>query len=212
MSAGVAMVCWSFFADQPLNRYYCCSQWRLGLEIENDVKRENVERVVRELMEGEKGREVKKKALFWKERAEVATSVGGSSFLNLDKLIGEGSRELLSIATFLRTMFSSFLQSLKKVGLWKYILFKTKVIGSNPCSNNKIKCKFRRAKVGVHIFYYENLKSPEKALRMANDAFEDAMAELDTLDTLGEESTHILVSLHDNMTYDPMECLGFVIL
>nr|GMC59790.1 7-deoxyloganetin glucosyltransferase-like [Ipomoea batatas] len=89
MSAGVAMVCWSFFADQPLNRYCCCSEWRLGLEIENDVKRENVESVVRELMEGEKGREVKKKALFWKERAEVATSVGGSSFLNLDKLIGE---------------------------------------------------------------------------------------------------------------------------
>nr|GMC65924.1 7-deoxyloganetin glucosyltransferase-like [Ipomoea batatas] len=89
MSAGVAMVCWSFFADQPLNRYCCCSEWRLGLEIENDVKRENVESVVRELMEGEKGREVKKKALFWKERGEVATSVGGSSFLNLDKLIGE---------------------------------------------------------------------------------------------------------------------------
>nr|GMC62534.1 7-deoxyloganetin glucosyltransferase-like [Ipomoea batatas] len=69
------------------------SDWFATLppEFMNAVKTrgENVGRVVRELMEGDKGREVKKKATFWKERAEVATSVGGSSFSNLDKLIRE---------------------------------------------------------------------------------------------------------------------------
>ncbi|XP_019172087.1 PREDICTED: 7-deoxyloganetin glucosyltransferase-like [Ipomoea nil] len=89
MSAGVAMLCWSCFGDQPLNRLCCCAQWGLGVEIDSDVNRENVGSVVRELMEGEKGREVKKKATFWKERAEAATSGGGSSFSNLDKLIRE---------------------------------------------------------------------------------------------------------------------------
>ncbi|XP_019172139.1 PREDICTED: 7-deoxyloganetin glucosyltransferase-like [Ipomoea nil] len=89
MSAGVAMICWSCFGDQPLNRLCCCSGWGLGVEIDSDINRENVGSVVRELMEGEKGREVKKKATFWKERAEAATSVGGSSFSNLDKLIRE---------------------------------------------------------------------------------------------------------------------------
>nr|GMC65927.1 7-deoxyloganetin glucosyltransferase-like [Ipomoea batatas] len=89
MSAGVAMICWSCFAEQRLNRLCCCSQWGFGLEIDLDVNRENVESVVRELMEGEKGREVKQKAMFWKERGDVAVGVGGSSFSNLDKLIGE---------------------------------------------------------------------------------------------------------------------------
>ncbi|XP_019172036.1 PREDICTED: 7-deoxyloganetin glucosyltransferase-like isoform X2 [Ipomoea nil] len=89
MSAGVAMICWSSFAEQGLNRLCCCSEWGFGLEIELDVNGENVESVVRELMEGEKGREVKKKAFLWKERAEAAIGVGGSSFSNLDKLIGE---------------------------------------------------------------------------------------------------------------------------
>nr|GLL19066.1 7-deoxyloganetin glucosyltransferase-like isoform X2 [Ipomoea trifida] len=89
LSAGVAMICWSCFAEQRLNRLCCCSQWGFGLEIELDVNRENVESVVRELMEGKKGREVKQKAMFWKERGDAAICVGGSSFSNLDKLIGE---------------------------------------------------------------------------------------------------------------------------
>nr|GLL19068.1 7-deoxyloganetin glucosyltransferase-like isoform X2 [Ipomoea trifida] len=64
-------------------------KWGFGLEIELDVNRENVESVVRELMEGEKGREAKQKAMFWKKRGETATAIGGSSILNLDKLIGQ---------------------------------------------------------------------------------------------------------------------------
>nr|GMC65926.1 7-deoxyloganetin glucosyltransferase-like [Ipomoea batatas] len=89
MTAGVAMICWSCFAEQQVNRLCCCSQWGFGLEIDLDVNRENVESVVRELMEGEKGREAKQKAMFWKKRGEAATAMGGSSFVNLDKLIGQ---------------------------------------------------------------------------------------------------------------------------
>ncbi|XP_031090848.1 7-deoxyloganetin glucosyltransferase-like [Ipomoea triloba] len=89
ITAGVAMICWSCFAEQQINRLCCCSQWGFGLEIDLDVNRENVESVVRELMEGEKGREVKQKAMFWKKRGEAATAMGGSSFVNLDKLIGQ---------------------------------------------------------------------------------------------------------------------------
>nr|GLL19070.1 7-deoxyloganetin glucosyltransferase-like isoform X2 [Ipomoea trifida] len=58
-------------------------------KIDLDLNRENVESVVRELMEGEKGREAKQKAMFWKKRGEAATAVGGSSFVNLDKMIGQ---------------------------------------------------------------------------------------------------------------------------
>jgi len=51
------------------------------------------------------------------------------------------------------------------------------------------------------VFYYEILNSPEEACRLARQAFEDAMAELDNL---GEESykdsTLIMQLLRDNLT------------
>ncbi|KAI7988682.1 7-deoxyloganetin glucosyltransferase [Camellia lanceoleosa] len=59
----------------------------VGMEIENNVKRDEVEKLVRELIEGEKGKKMKNKAMEWKKLVEKATSPGGSSSLNLDKLV-----------------------------------------------------------------------------------------------------------------------------
>ncbi|KAK4260656.1 hypothetical protein QN277_003742 [Acacia crassicarpa] len=87
---GVGMICWPFFAEQQTNCRFACTEWGIGLEIESDVKREGVERLVRELMEGEKGKEMKKKALEWKKMAEEATSgTGGSSFQNFQTMISQ---------------------------------------------------------------------------------------------------------------------------
>ncbi|KAG5111135.1 hypothetical protein JHK82_040358 [Glycine max] len=87
MCGGVPMICWPFFAEQQTNCRFCCKDWGIGLEIE-DVEREKIETLVRELMDGEKGKEMKKKALQWKELAESAAfrSVG-SSFANLDNMV-----------------------------------------------------------------------------------------------------------------------------
>lgn len=87
VSAGVPMICWPFFADQQMNCFYLCNKWGIGMEINGDVRREKVEGIVRELMEGEKGKEMRKKALEWRERAKVATNVGGSSYANFDMLV-----------------------------------------------------------------------------------------------------------------------------
>ncbi|KAL6317830.1 hypothetical protein AAG906_030584 [Vitis piasezkii] len=88
VSAGVPMICWPFFAEQQTNCRYCCTEWGIGMEIDSDVKRDEIERLVKELMEGEKGKELKKKALEWKALAEEATrGPNGSSFSNLDKMI-----------------------------------------------------------------------------------------------------------------------------
>ncbi|XP_027179347.1 7-deoxyloganetin glucosyltransferase-like [Coffea eugenioides] len=89
LSAGVPMICWPFFADQQTNCLSCCSYWGVGVEIDNNVNRKEVENVVRDLMEGEKGKEIKKKTLEWKNKAEEAIKHGGSSYLNLDKMIEE---------------------------------------------------------------------------------------------------------------------------
>lgn len=84
--SGVPMICWPFFADQPTICRYLCNEWGVGVEIEN-IERGEVERLVRELMGGKKGEEMRKKALDWKIKAQEATSLNGSSSLNLDKLV-----------------------------------------------------------------------------------------------------------------------------
>ncbi|KAL8097467.1 hypothetical protein AgCh_030556 [Apium graveolens] len=89
ISGGVPMICWPFFAEQQTNCRYCCVEWGIGMEIDNDVKRDEVEGLVRELMDGEKGKEMRKNALELKKKAQEAFVPGGSSLKNLDKLIDE---------------------------------------------------------------------------------------------------------------------------
>ncbi|KAJ4965963.1 hypothetical protein NE237_017812 [Protea cynaroides] len=71
---GVPMICWPFFADQTTNCRYSCTHWGIGTEIDNNVKRDEVEKLVRGLIEGHKGKEIKSKAMMWKKKAEEATT------------------------------------------------------------------------------------------------------------------------------------------
>ncbi|XXG86413.1 hypothetical protein AAC387_Pa11g1314 [Persea americana] len=85
---GVPVICWPFFAEQQTNCRYACKEWGIGMEIDNDVKRDEVEGTIREMMEGaEKGKEMSKKAVEWKERVEIATKQGGSSYENLNSFV-----------------------------------------------------------------------------------------------------------------------------
>lgn len=87
---GVPIICWPFFAEQQTNCKYSCVDWGIGMEIDNNVKRNEVEKLVRELMDGEKGKELKKRVMEWKSSAEDAiSSPNGSSFVNLDKLVSQ---------------------------------------------------------------------------------------------------------------------------
>ncbi|THG23132.1 hypothetical protein TEA_000960 [Camellia sinensis var. sinensis] len=87
LTAGVPMMCRPFLADQVTNCRYTCTEWEVGMEIDNNVKRDEVEKLVREFMEGKKGKKMKKKAMEWKKLAEKATGPDGSSTINLDKLV-----------------------------------------------------------------------------------------------------------------------------
>ncbi|XP_022762410.1 7-deoxyloganetin glucosyltransferase-like [Durio zibethinus] len=87
IGSGVPMICWPFFAEQQTNCRFACTEWGVGMEIDNNVKRDEVEKLVRELMEGEKGKEMRNKAMEWKKKAEEAACLNGSSFLNLEELI-----------------------------------------------------------------------------------------------------------------------------
>ncbi|CAK8530268.1 unnamed protein product [Lathyrus sativus] len=87
---GVPLICCPYFNDQFINCKYICSEWKFGMVMDSEnVTRDEVEKVVVELLEGEKGKEVKRKAIEWKKMAEEATDFGGSSCLNLEKLVNE---------------------------------------------------------------------------------------------------------------------------
>ncbi|KAJ0579876.1 putative UDP-glucuronosyl/UDP-glucosyltransferase, UDP-glycosyltransferase family [Helianthus annuus] len=87
LSAGVPMICWPFSGDQLINCRQMCKEWEVGMEIERNVKRDEVEKLVRVLMEGEEGERMRKKAMEWKKTAETAVAANGSSCFDIEKLV-----------------------------------------------------------------------------------------------------------------------------
>eukprot|EP00256_Glycine_max_P055805 XP_014623126.1 UDP-glycosyltransferase 85A3-like [Glycine max] len=77
------------FAHQPTNCRYICKEWEIGIEIDTNVKREKVEKLVNDFMAGEKGNKMRKKIVELKKKAGEATTPSGCSFVNLDKFIKE---------------------------------------------------------------------------------------------------------------------------
>lgn len=89
LCGGVPMICWPFMAEQPTNCRYACGEWEIGVETERGVKRQEIERIVKEMIGGEKGKKRRMKALEWKKKAEAATDVGGLCYGNFDRFIKE---------------------------------------------------------------------------------------------------------------------------
>lgn len=91
---GVPILTWPFQHDHPFEAKLLVEELGVGEEIRREldengmfvVKREEVERAARLIIRGEKGKEMRRKALQLKEGAERATAEGGSSFKNLDRL------------------------------------------------------------------------------------------------------------------------------
>jgi UDP:flavonoid glycosyltransferase YjiC (YdhE family) len=87
LSAGVPMLCLPFMGDQKTNCRFVCVEWGFGMEIDINVKRDEVEKRVKELFEGENGVKIREKAEEWKNLANEAASICGSSSLSFDKLV-----------------------------------------------------------------------------------------------------------------------------
>lgn len=62
------------------------------MEVNNDVKRDEVAALVKEMTGGYLGKKPREKALEWKEKAAKATSVQGSSYNDFDRLV-EGKKK-----------------------------------------------------------------------------------------------------------------------
>ncbi|KAL6994318.1 hypothetical protein U1Q18_012425 [Sarracenia purpurea var. burkii] len=94
--AKVPILAWPLMAEQHLNARMVVEELGVGLRVETAngsvrgfVKWESLEKTVRELMEGEMGKGVRKKVEELGEAAAKAVEVGGSSWHELNQLIDE---------------------------------------------------------------------------------------------------------------------------
>ncbi|WOL19939.1 hypothetical protein Cni_G28741 [Canna indica] len=94
---GVPMICWPGFADQYTNCRYACGEWGIGIEIDEQVRREQVKELVVEVMEGERGQQMRKNATKWKELAEKATARGGTSIVDFERLMEDLNPEKVNM-------------------------------------------------------------------------------------------------------------------
>ncbi|KAF8723253.1 hypothetical protein HU200_021769 [Digitaria exilis] len=73
LCAGVPMVAMPQWGDQPMNAKYIEDVWRVGVRVrpnaEGMVHKEELERCVREVMEGETSKKFRKNAAIWSEKA-----------------------------------------------------------------------------------------------------------------------------------------------
>lgn len=93
LGAGVPMVAMPQWSDQTMNAKYIEDVWRVGVRVHPDdkgvVRKEELEKCVREVMEGERSSEYIRNAADWKEKAKRAMSEGGSSDKNILEFLGK---------------------------------------------------------------------------------------------------------------------------
>lgn len=93
LSAGVPMVAVPQWSDQPVNAKYIEDVWGVGVRVRPDkdgvVRKEEVERCLREVMDGDRSMEYQQNAAEWKEKARKAMSEGGSSHNNILEFLGK---------------------------------------------------------------------------------------------------------------------------
>ncbi|XP_030521769.2 mogroside IE synthase-like [Rhodamnia argentea] len=94
LSLGVVMLVIPQWTDQITNAKYIMDVWRMGLRPLADkergvVRSEEIVHWIREVMEGERGKEMRENAGKWKRIAGEAAGEGGSSDRNIDEFVAK---------------------------------------------------------------------------------------------------------------------------
>ncbi|GLJ47401.1 hypothetical protein SUGI_1000390 [Cryptomeria japonica] len=95
------MIAWPLYAEQGMNKVILVKQLKIAIDLKIDkkgfVKREEVERAVRELMEGEEGRMARNKMKELKEKAKMAVMEGGSTIKVTARVAADLSASTLNV-------------------------------------------------------------------------------------------------------------------
>jgi UDP:flavonoid glycosyltransferase YjiC (YdhE family) len=84
---GIPMICQPCFGDQKVNARYISQVWRIGLELEGDLKRDEIDRVIKKLIVDEEGEAMRENAKKLKENVELCIKEGGSSYNSMNRLV-----------------------------------------------------------------------------------------------------------------------------
>ncbi|XP_030940777.1 UDP-glycosyltransferase 74E2-like [Quercus lobata] len=91
LSLGVPMVAMPQWTDQRTNAKFIVDVWKVGVRIKLNEKglanKEEIEFCIREIMEGESGKEMKMNSVKWKKLAIEAVDEGGSSDKNIEEFV-----------------------------------------------------------------------------------------------------------------------------
>ncbi|KAL2335488.1 hypothetical protein Fmac_016701 [Flemingia macrophylla] len=89
---GVPTIAIPYWSDQSTNAKLMKDVWKIGIKAPVDdnkiVQREALKHCIEEVMEGEKGKEMKNNVLQWKTLAAKAIGEGGNSYKNIVEFIG----------------------------------------------------------------------------------------------------------------------------
>ncbi|XP_024532147.1 UDP-glycosyltransferase 85A1 isoform X2 [Selaginella moellendorffii] len=100
ISVGLPMLCWPCFADQMLNCRYIVKEWRIGIEFAKAatglVDKSEVERVVRAVLEGDQGRQIRRRIRSLRDAARTALMAGGLSRKSLEEFAEAMKSEMRS--------------------------------------------------------------------------------------------------------------------
>lgn len=95
LSLGVPMVVMPQWTDQTMNAKLVQDVWKIGIRVKYEdgeigfVGRDEIAGCVKEVMEGEKGKEMQKNALKWKDLAKEAVIEGGTSDKCIDAFVSK---------------------------------------------------------------------------------------------------------------------------
>ncbi|XP_004489749.1 mogroside I-E synthase-like [Cicer arietinum] len=91
LSLGVAVIAMPIWTDQITNAKFIVDVWKIGVKAIGDdekgiVRRETIVDFIRKVMESEKGNELEKNCIKWKNLANNSVDEGGSSDGNIVNL------------------------------------------------------------------------------------------------------------------------------
>lgn len=84
---GVPMICSPCFGDQQVNARYVSEVWKVGIQLEKGLEREEIETMIRRLMVEREGARIREKIMELKEMVNVCLKQGGSSYQSLENLV-----------------------------------------------------------------------------------------------------------------------------